>query len=120
MSKPTIVSQKPDMTGTPIYYVDQPASIALGPHICRMTFGVEEDDDSDFPRPIVTIAMPTTSLLMMVNDLVHTLNSQEFKKDAALKLAESVKKLSAGITASPSSELVKKQKSRRPKALPSE
>ena len=57
-----------DCTNAPIFYADQPAALMLGAHISRLTFGVSELDGSDYPRPVVTIAIPTQSLLSLVND----------------------------------------------------
>lgn len=93
------------MNGVPIYYADQPAGVAFGPHVCRLTFGVEEDDGTDYPRPVVTVAIPTAALLLMINDLAHTFNDPSFKKDISSALTASSKKIAAGVTQLPSKSL---------------
>jgi hypothetical protein len=118
MSKAKNAEQAHDMSGVPIYYADQPAGLALGPHVCRLTFGVEEDDGSEYPRPVVTVAIPTVSLLLMVNDLAHTLNDPAFKKSIASGLEAAVKKLAAGVTQLPSKSLRRPPAAKKAKSLP--
>lgn len=118
MSKAKNVEKVHDMNGVPIYYADQPAGLALGPHVCRLTFGVEEDDGTDYPRPVVTVAIPTVSLLLMVNDLAHTLNDPAFKKSTATALAAAAKKLAAGVTLLPSESLRRPTAAKKVKAPP--
>lgn len=105
MSKAKMLGQEHDLSQVPIYYADQPAGLSLGPHVCRLTFGVEEDDDNEYPRPVVTVAMPTVSLLMMINDLALTLNDPKFKKATEAGLISAAKKVAAGIGAAPSKSL---------------
>lgn len=90
-----------DFPPAPMFYADQPAALLLGPHVSRITFGVEEEDDGDFPRPVVTIAMPTASLLEFANDLKAALDSPGFKKHAVDQLSRSAKKIATGGAATP-------------------
>jgi hypothetical protein len=91
VQKPAI--QNPDRP--PIFYADQPASVVYGPHVTRITFGVAEDDGSDYPRPVVTIAMPTLSLLRFVKDLSQRLGTEEYKSDMVNGLQETLAALTA-------------------------
>ena len=105
-----------DEHGTPMFYADQPASLALGPTVSRLTFGVE--GSGEYPRPVVTLAIPTVALLMLVNDLSKTFDSESFKKDMAKGLERSAKAFSAGMTADAVGNFVKTAAVRRPRALP--
>lgn len=73
-------------------FADQPAAIQVGPYVTKFTLGVIEDDDQDFPRPVVTIAMPTINLMRMVADMQALFTDPEFKRDSAKMLAEDSKK----------------------------
>ena len=73
-------------------FADQPAAIQVGPYVTKFTLGVIEDDDGDFPRPVVTIAMPTINLMRMVADMQTLFTDPEFKRDSAKMLAEDSKK----------------------------
>ncbi|WP_157522586.1 hypothetical protein [Mitsuaria sp. 7] len=77
----------------PLFYADQPAEMMLGPFTTRITFGVAENDDSDFPRPVVTLAMPTEALRSLAEDILKQIDAPSFKKQRAqtlLRLAESL------------------------------
>jgi len=80
----------------PVFFADQPAALMLGPHVSRITFGVEELDDGEFPRPVVTVAMPTVALLQFVNDLKRALDSANFKKQTVAQLERAAKMIAAG------------------------
>ncbi|MDP3337253.1 MAG: hypothetical protein Q8S51_10760 [Rhodoferax sp.] len=73
-------------------FADQPSAIQVGPYVTKFTLGVIEEDDSEFPRPVVTVAMPTVNLIRMVNDLQVIFSDPEFKKDSAKSLTSDVKK----------------------------
>lgn len=113
MSKAASISM--DEHGVPMFYADQPASLALGPTVSRLTFGVE--DSGDYPRPVVTLAIPTVALLMLVKDLSKTFDSESFKKDMTRGLERSAKAFSAGTTAD-AGNFIKTNVARRPRALP--
>ncbi len=83
----------------PVFFADQPAALMLGPHVCRITFGVEEMDDGEFPRPVVTVAMPTMALLQFVNDVKQALDSASFKKQTIAALGKAAKTIAAGNVA---------------------
>lgn len=104
-----------DEHGVPIFYADQPASLALGPTVSRLTFGVE--DAGEYPRPTVTLAIPTVALLMLVKDLSRTLDSEEFKNDMAKGLERSAKAFAAGTAGDAIGKFVKTGTTRRPRAL---
>ena len=95
----------------PILYADQPASLALGPMVSRLTFGVE--DSGDYPRPVFTLAIPTVALLELVKDLSKTFDSEDFKRDMAKGLERSVKSFAAGTAEVSTNEFVKVAASRK-------
>jgi hypothetical protein len=105
-----------DEHDVPMFYADQPASLALGPTVSRLTFGVE--DSGEYPRPIVTLAIPTVALLLLVKDLSSTFDSEDFKKDMAKGIERSAKAFAAGTAADVISKFVKTETGRRPRALP--
>jgi len=105
-----------DEHGVPMFYADQPASLALGPTVSRLTFGVE--DSGEYPRPIVTLAIPTVALLMLVKDLSRTFDSEDFKKDMAKGLERSAKAFAAGTAAGVIGKFVKTETARKRRALP--
>lgn len=114
MAKAASISM--DEHGVPMFYADQPASLALGPTVSRLTFGVE--DSGDYPRPVVTLAIPTVALLMLVKDLSRTFDSDGFKKDMAKGLERSAKAFAAGTAVDVTGKFIKTEVERRPRALP--
>jgi len=80
----------------PIFFADQPAALMLGPYVSRISFGVEEIDDGDFPRPVVTVAMPTVALLQFVNDVKRALDSADFKKQTIEQLSKAAETIAQG------------------------
>jgi hypothetical protein len=99
-------ASSPSFSPAPIFYADQPAALALGPHVSRMSFGVEEEEDGEFPRPVVTIAMPTAALLEFVNDLKAAFDSAEFKRHTVDHLARSAKRISSGGSTTPEAKKI--------------
>jgi hypothetical protein len=83
-----------NLESTPIYFADQPAALAVGPHVCRITFGVELENGSEYPHPVVTVALPTTALIRLVNDLKKTFDSPSFKKSAISSLEKAARQIS--------------------------
>lgn len=114
MTKRTASSLDDD--GVPMFYADQPASLALGPAVSRLTFGVEES--GEYPRPVVTLAIPTVALLMLVKDLGKTFESESFKRDMAKGLERSAKAFAAGISVQATGKFVKVEATRKPRVLP--
>lgn len=110
------VSTTLDEHGVPMFYADQPASLALGPTVSRLTFGIE--DSGDYPRPVVTLAIPTVALLMLVKDLSKTFDSDGFKKDMAKGIERAAKAFSAGMAADAVGNFVKTEAARKLRALP--
>ena len=86
-----------DTKDVPMYYADQPAGLMVGAHVSRLTFGVQEDDDSNYPRPVVTVAIPTNVLIELVSDLRIILSDDSFKKNTAQQLEGSIKRVMLGI-----------------------
>lgn len=97
MTKKILKARESSYSHAPIYYADQPASLMLGSVVSRIGFGVVEQDDEEFPRPVVTIALPTGVLLEFVNDLKAAFDSPEFKKHAVDDLARTAKKIASGV-----------------------
>ncbi len=94
---------KNDFSNVPVYYADQAAGLLLGHHVSKLTFGVEsEDSDSEYPRPVVTVVIPTETLIDLVSDLKLLLDSDKFKKDMGVRLERSMLKVSNGVKSSPS------------------
>ncbi|SEL61497.1 hypothetical protein SAMN05216359_11258 [Roseateles sp. YR242] len=75
----------------PVLYADQPAELALGPFVSRLTLGVIESD-AEFPVPVVSVAMPTLALLQMAQDIVRQIESSSFTKRTARILAEAAQR----------------------------
>lgn len=96
----------------PMYFADQPAALMLGPLVSRITFGTEEMDDGPFPRPIVTIAMPTPALLQFVNDVKAAFDDPLFKKRSAEDLAKAARLIQTGGSLTPSNQKVETKKIR--------
>ncbi len=90
----------------PMYFADQPAALMLGPLVSRITFGTEEMDDGPFPRPTVTIAMPTTSLLQFVNDLKAALEDPAFKKSSVEHLEFAAHLIQTGGEVTPAKQRI--------------
>lgn len=96
-------SAKLDLDEIPVFYADQAAGLMLGAHVSRITFGVEsEDDDNEYPRPVVTVAIQTDSLIDLVSDLKMILDSEKFKADMNKRLERSMLKINNGVKANPS------------------
>lgn len=76
---------------TVTYFVDQPSSYQTGPYVTKLTFGVIDDDGSDFPRPVLTLAIPTVNLIRMVKDLQEVIKDSEFKEHNLATIKEDLK-----------------------------
>jgi len=107
MSKKTKPGIDPhDKNYVPMYYADQPAALMLGPFVSKLTFGVEELDDGEFPRPVVTIAMPTSSLVQLVHDLKKSFDDPAFRKHSAELLMKAAKTISTGGKTTPQDDII--------------
>lgn len=73
-------------------FADQPSAIQVGPYVTKFTLGVIEEDDNEFPRPVVTVAMPTVNLIRMVKDLDAIFSDPDFKQESAKSLTSDIKK----------------------------
>lgn len=62
----------------------------MGPYVTKFTLGVIDGED-EYPRPVVTIAMPTVNLMRMVEDMQALFIDQEFKKDTMKMLSDDAK-----------------------------
>lgn len=102
-----------DLSKVPMYFADQPAALMLGPLNSRITFGVAEDDGGDFPRPVVTIAIPTIALIQLVHDLKKSLEHPKFRKESAQFLFEAVKTIASGGKPTPAEEMIVNDTPRR-------
>lgn len=97
-----------------MYFADQPAELMIGTLVSRLTFGVTEDDDGDFPRPVVTIAIPTIALIQLVHDLKKSFDNPKFRRESAESLLEAAKTLASGGKPTPSEEMIVNESPRRP------
>jgi len=100
-------------------FADQPSAIQVGPYVTKFTLGVIEEDDDEYPRPVVTVAMPTVNLIRMVNDLHEIFSNPNFKQESAKSLTSDIKKhfSTPGLT---KTALGAQPLKRLPKAAPSE
>lgn len=115
MSKKTTNSAHTyDPSKVPMYFADQPAELMIGTLVSRLTFGVTEDDDGDFPRPVVTIAIPTIALIQLVHDLKKSFDNPKFRRESAESLLEAAKTLASGGKPTPSEEMIVNESPRRP------
>lgn len=80
------------MVGIQSIYADQPAGIQAGPYNVKITLGVIEDDDSDYPRPVATIVMPTTNMMRMVAELQALFENPDFLDEAKKALDDDSRK----------------------------
>lgn len=102
-----------DLSQVPMYFADQPSSLMLGAAVSKLTFGVSEEDDGDFPRPVVTIAIPTSALIQLVHDLKKTFDSPKFRKETSELLLEGAKVIAAGGKPTPLEEVLVIESPRR-------
>lgn len=87
-----------------VYYADQPAGLALGASVARLSFGVV-DADSENVNTVVTVAMPIESLVLLVNDLTAALNAQDFKETTITGLKRAIKAVERGVDGEPSAAM---------------
>lgn len=110
MTKKPFTSDTQQISAVPVYFVDQPAALMLGATISKITFGTEESDDEMYPRPVVTIAIPTVALLQLVNDLKKQMNSSGFKRHAVTILGENAKLIADGGEVTPPGKMIEIKK----------
>lgn len=104
-----------DVSNVPTYFADQPAGLMVGPFVTKLTFGVQDDDESPYPRPVVTIAIPTVALSELVSDLRFVLDDETFKKTTAKQLDVAKNTITSGIRITPS-VAVREMTASKPKA----
>jgi hypothetical protein len=75
-----------------VLYADQPAALALGPFVSRLTLGIVEDG-SDAPVPVISFSMPTMALLQMAKDIIQQIESPSFARGAARSLSVAAEQL---------------------------
>lgn len=63
----------------------------MGPYTTKITLGLIDEEGDEYPRPVVTIAMPTLNLMRMVEDLHDLFKDPEYQKDTAAMLASDIK-----------------------------
>ena len=56
-----------------ITFVDQLAQIVIGPHVSKLTFGIDTVQGV-MPTPVVTIAIPTVSLIHLVQQVTELIS----------------------------------------------
>jgi hypothetical protein len=106
--KLTLASKNPyEKIVAPIVFADQPSALLLGAVVSRITFGVHDADGSDYPRPVVTIAMPTDSLMQLVLDLKLQFDDPDFRKHCAESLLKSAQIIAKGGKATSQGDMVK-------------
>lgn len=96
------------MVGVPTIYADQPAGIQAGPYNIKITLGVVDDDDSDYPRPIATVVMPTTHVMRMVEELQALFAHPDFLSDARMALEDDIRNDYSAAKGRPESALKSK------------
>ena len=102
----------------PCYYVEQPAEMLVGPWVTRLAFGLNRNDDSEFPTAVVEIAIPTHALMSLVSDLQHIFEGDKFKHDAKIFFQFMERKIDAGLGVGPSKEIVRAPHKAAKKAPP--
>lgn len=108
MTKTTNKASMPhDNFDVPMYFSDQPASLTIGALVSRITFGVAEDDDSEFPRPVVTVAMPTVDLMKLMHDLKKTFDDPKFKKYTLAGLKKAAEYFASEGEGTPDNQMIK-------------
>jgi len=79
----------------PVLYADQPAQLALGPFVSRLTLGVV-DEHSEDPVPVLSFSMPTIALLQMAKEIVQQIENPTFSKRVARTLAVTAERWASG------------------------
>jgi hypothetical protein len=111
-------NSKKSLTTAPLnIFADQPAAIQVGPYVTKITLGVIDEEDDEFPRPVVTIAMPTVNLIRMIKDLNLIFSDSNFKKESAESLTADIKEYFA-IPKIPDKEATSNIKKRTLKSTP--
>ena len=75
------------------FYVDQVASIAYGVHVSKITFGISDGSEDDYPSPVVSIVMPTSNLRRFAVDIAKRLGDADFKEKMREALQEALNEL---------------------------
>jgi hypothetical protein len=75
------------------FYVDQVASIAYGVHVSKITFGISDGGEDEYPSPVVGIVMPTSNLRRFAVDIAKRLGDADFKEKLKEGLREALSEL---------------------------
>lgn len=75
------------------FYVDQVASIAYGVHVSKITFGISDGSENEYPAPVVSIVMPTSNLRRFAVDIAKRLGDADFKEKMKEALREALSEL---------------------------
>lgn len=75
-------ANSPHSLDVPTFFADQPAAFQTGPYTTKITLGSIDDDGTDFPRPVITIVMPTINFIRMVEEFNELITSEHFKNDS--------------------------------------
>ena len=75
------------------FYVDQVASITYGVHVSKITFGIGDGGEDEYPTPIVSIVMPTSNLRRFAVDIAKRLGDADFKEKMKEALREALTEL---------------------------
>jgi len=75
------------------FYVDQVASIAYGVHVSKITFGISDGSEDEYPSPVVSIVMPTSNLRRFAIDISKRLGDQDFREKMKEALREALSEL---------------------------
>lgn len=75
------------------FYADQVASIAYGVHVSKITFGIGDGSEDEYPSPVVSIVMPTTNLRRFAVDIAKRLGDADFKDKMKEALQEALSEL---------------------------
>jgi hypothetical protein len=76
-----MLQDKPDHDH-PLVYADQVMSMAIGPFVSRITFGIENHGAAT-RLPVATVVIPTNIIHSIAAELVKQLDSEGFKSHAA-------------------------------------
>lgn len=81
MSKRAADQKSPDLqqTNVPMVYADAVRQVGIGPHVCRFEFALEPFDGEAVHRhrPILSVVMPTPSVLAFAEQLLQQVKSEE-------------------------------------------
>lgn len=77
----------------PSFYVDQVAAITYGIHVSKITFGISDSGEDEYPSPVVCIVIPTSNLRRFAVDIAKRLGEADFKEKMKEALLEALSEL---------------------------